>query len=508
MNNLSKSVFQLLVFVALSSSVLLADDDQFKTGQEALQKGDYPAAINALKEAVKNNKKNGEAFLLLGKAYLMVDSTDLAIATLVQARELEPTNNAVFMLLGDTYAKQKIWAAAVEQYKKVTEADSTSYEGWAKQGYANRMYRKYQDAAVAYKHALALDTNSVSALHELSMLYSRAKQWENALPYARKLALLEPDSLVVQIEYATALCKTSRWKELIPVAEAVLHQDASQADLQACLAEAYNATGQTILVVQTYLHLKSDSLSFTDLLRFAKALKSLDSLALAEKIFLKAIKKDSARCEPYYDFGTLLMKLKKYPDAIRAFEHKIACDTSSGYRFACHLNIAMSLMQLQKFTEALEHIHKALDLRPENVQAWVTLAQDLGQLEKTTEEISAYKKVIDLGTNDLNDGKYPSQVCEAERMVGVRYLIAAVDASKDKEPVKEKYLASLEYLKKALPCNPKDCALLLWIAQANQNSNIKDEAKKYYHKVIDTCPKSKEAATAAEALKGLGDEIK
>jgi tetratricopeptide (TPR) repeat protein len=229
---------------------------------------------------------------------------------------------------------------------------------------------------------------------------------------------------------------------------------------------------------------------------------------MSEKIFLKAVKKDSSKCEIYYDFGTLLMKMKKYPEAIKAFEHKIACDTSAGYQFASHLNMAMSLMQLKRFNDATPHIQKSIDLRPDNIQAWTSMAQNLGQLDKTNEEISAYKKVIDIGTSDVNEGKFTAQVCEAYKMIGVRLLIEAVDASKGKEPNKEKYAACLEYLKKALPCNPKDCQMLLWIGQANQNANIKDEAKKYYHKVIDTCPKGKEADTAKEGLKALGEEIK
>ena len=118
-----KSILRLSILVTLLSSHLIADDDQFKAGQEAFQRGDYQAAINALKDAVKRNKKNLQGYILLGRTYLMADSTDLAIATLVQARELDTSNVTVFMLIGDAYSKQKIWAAAVEQYKKVTDLD-------------------------------------------------------------------------------------------------------------------------------------------------------------------------------------------------------------------------------------------------------------------------------------------------------------------------------------------------------------------------------------------------
>ena len=69
------------------------------------------------------------------------------------------------------------------------------------------------------------------------------------------------------------------------------------------------------------------------------------------------------------------MKVKEYAKAVQMFEKKIACDTTAGYRFASHLNAAMSLMQLKQFKEAKEHVVKSIESRPDNVQAWQVLAQ-------------------------------------------------------------------------------------------------------------------------------------
>ncbi len=349
-----------------------------------------------------------------------------------------------------------------------------------------------------------MDSNNVSALRELSSLYFRSKLWANASPLFEKLIKAQPDSINYQIQYVRALSEINRDSVLIPIAEAIIKKDPAQSDIQTILAKAYNATKQTEKVIQAYAALDPASLSVDNLIRYAKALRSLEQFEKAEGIYLIAYRKDSARCDIPYDFGTLYMKLKKYPEAVKMFERKIACDTSSGYQFASHLNEAMSLMQLKKFTEAKDDIQKSIDLRPDNVQAWLTMAQDLGQLDKTTEEISAYKKVIELG-NAANpngdEGKYTPQLGESYRMVGVRLLI---DATKEKPPKKEKYIAAIPYLKKALLYSPKDCSLLLWTAQANQNANEKDEAKKYYCKVLENCPKAKEADDAKKGLEGLG----
>jgi tetratricopeptide (TPR) repeat protein len=483
---------------------LLAGDDQLKVGQDALQKGDYLTAITALREAVKNDKKNPQAYILLASALIKADSADAAVAPLFQASALDPNNATIYLLLGDAYAKQKIFAAAAEQYKKATELDSNNFNAFFKLAEGYRKARQYPLAIQAYRNVLRLDSNNVGAIHELSSLYFRGKQYANASPLLEKLVQAQPESLAYKIQYVKALSETNKDSALIPIAEEIVKKDPSQVEIQTILANAYNKTKQTEKVIKTYEALNPQSLSVDDLIRYALALRSLDSLKKAEEIFGIAYTKDSARCDIPYHFGTLLMKLKKWPEAIRMFERKLVCDTSAGYQFASHLNLAMCLMQMKKFTEAREHIQKSIDLRPDNIQAWLSMAQDLGQLEKTTEEIAAYKKVIEIG-NAANangdEGKYTAQLGEAYRMVGVRLLI---DATKDKPPKKEKYQAAVDYLKKALLYNPKDCSLLLWTAQASQNTNNKDEAKKYYCKVLENCSKAKEADDAKKGLETLG----
>lgn len=507
--NTKMNIFKTIILVVILFHRAFSGDDKLKIGREALQKGDYQTAIIALRDAVKDDKKNPEPYVLLGTALLKADSTEAALGPLFQARDLDTNNSKIFLLLGDVYSKQKIYVAAAEQYKKVTEMDPKNIEAFLKLAEAYRKARQYTLAAGAYGSVLSLDSNAVPALRELSSIYFRAKQWANACPLLARLTKAQPDSLNYQIQYVKALWEVKRYNDVISVGEKVLQKDPSLIDIQTIVADATTALGKNAEIVQAFRKLNVDSLSVDRLIHFATALKLLDSLEESEKIFLKAYRKDSTRCDIPYVFGTLYMKLKKYPEAIKMFEKKIACDTSAGYQFASHLNLAMSLMQLKKFKEAKEHILKSIDLRPENVQAWTTLAQCCGQLDQTSEEISAYKKVIDLANAAVangDEGKYNTQLGEAYRMIGVRYLIEATKIKDDQEKAKKQYGISLEYLRKAVVYNPKDCPLLLWTAQANQNCNNKDEAKKFYHKVIETCPKSKEADDARKGLIALGEK--
>jgi tetratricopeptide (TPR) repeat protein len=492
-----KQIIAILLFgLAIVPARVLADDPM-AVGKAALQKGDLQTAIVSFREAVRKDKQNVEGFILLGTALLRADSLDQAVAALVQARELAPANPAVYDMMGDAYAEQNIFAGAIEQYKHATDLDSTNIGYLLKLADANRRQRQYREAARAYLRVMGLDSGNVPASSELAKIYFRAKQWLNALPYYERLYRLQPESLNVAINFVRVLAETKRYKDLIPVAERVLKADASQSEVETMLAEAYSATGALGPAVDAYRNKNPDSLSINDLIRFAKALKALGQADSSADIYERALKKDSTRCDIFYDMGTLYMKVQRYEDAVRLFEKKIACDTMAGYQFACHLNIAMSLMQVKNFKEAKVHIKKAIEFRPDNIQAWQALAQDEAQLNEANEEREAYMKVVELATAanaNGEEGKYNKQLEEAYRMVGFQYL-------SDK-----KWLQAAETLKKALQFNQRDCQMLLWIGQAYHNAKNTAEAKKYYCKVLEMCPKAKEAKDAETGLKLMGED--
>ena len=504
MKYLQKQLFLLIVLVCVISTRSFADDPM-KVGKSALDRHDYIAAINAFRDATQDDKNNSEAFYYLGFAYFKADSADQAVAPLVQGRELAPDSAKFYDLLGDVYMKQHIVAGAVEQYRKATTLDSMKAGIYLKLAEALRKNRQYTDAVKNYISVIRLDSMNLVALTQLGNIYVRAKQWDNALPIYIRLEKQEPDSLNILTTYVTVLSKNEFWKDIVPVAEKVLARDPSNTQVQAILGEAYAKTGEAGAAIDRYRRLNLDSLRIDDLVILARAYKSVEKLDTTEMLYQRVLRKDSTRCDIYYDLGTNYMKMKKYANAVKAFEKKMACDTSTGYQYASSLNAAMSLMQLKDFAKAKEYIRKALQIKPDNVQAWTTMAQCNLQLATPSdieEAITDYKKVLDLVADDP-EGKYSDILKETYRTVGVEYLILATKEKGDQ--AKKLYITSLEYLKKAVTFDPKNCQLLLWTGQAAQNCNNKDEAKKYYCKVLSQCAKtSKEAKDAQNGLDVLG----
>jgi tetratricopeptide (TPR) repeat protein len=482
-------------------------DEPLKVGKAALEKGDLPTAISAFREAVKKDKKDPEGYLLLGTALLKADSAGTAEAALIQARELNPNNAAIYEMLGDVYVKQKLYPAAVDPYKKATELDSTKMELFIKLADAYKKTRKYTEAANAYGKVLGFDSTNVSALTEISTLFFKGKQFANAKVILTRLYRLKPDDPAVQVQYGKSLFETKDCEPLKLVAQKIHQRDPNNAEAEGWLAWAQVCTGDFKLAEDFYNKANWDSMTAKQLIEGYTVYKNLGQFEKAAKILEMAYHKDSVNCWIPYELGSTYLKIKRWSDAVAMFDKKISCDTSAGFRFASSLNAGMALLQLKKFKEAKEYILKSIEYRPDNVQAWQILAQDYGLLDQIEDEISAYKKVIDLATpanTNGEEGKYNSQLEEAYRAIGIQLLIGA---TKDKDPKtnKEKYIRAAEYIKKVLQYDPKDCDALYYVGVAGQNSNNKEEAKKYYRKFLDSCPNDKRVEEVKKHLESLGE---
>ena len=486
------AVFQAIALTLLVTALAISQTDLDK-GKQQLESGNIAKAIGFFKDFIADNETNPQGYVWLAKAYLQQDSLQKAKAELIKGRALAEASGDIYRMLGDIYMGEKAWVAAVEQYQRATEFDSTNVALYLNLAEAQTKARKYTDLARTYQRVLVLEPQNLAAVRALGTLYFRARQYPNALPLLKDLYAKQPDSIDVQYAYVKTLFETKNCSTMLPIAEALYQRDASLSDVQDMLSECYKATGALDQMIKLIVAKPAASLTTDDLVNLAKAYRSTEQYDKAIGSYEAVAAKDSTRCDILYDMGTTYMKVKNYTKAIAAFDRKIACDTASGYRFASHLNAAMSSMQLKDFKGAEEHTLASIEIRPAHVGAWLTLAQNYVQMSNLTKQRAAYKKVIELATADTTvNGKYDRQLEEAYRMEGVQELL-------DK-----RYPQAIELLTKSVQINPKHCNTVLLLAQAYHNSNNKEKATTFYCRVINTCPKGEDADIARKGLEILG----
>jgi Tfp pilus assembly protein PilF len=69
---------------------------------DLLQKGEIPAGVKALDEAIKNNPRDIEAYTLLGQTYMHVNQLDLAVEIFEAALNVDPENGEIYYMLAVT----------------------------------------------------------------------------------------------------------------------------------------------------------------------------------------------------------------------------------------------------------------------------------------------------------------------------------------------------------------------------------------------------------------------
>lgn len=500
---MKKHMINLLLAIILVVGFTLPSlaDDPVKEGIASFEKGDFPSALKSFKEAVKEDKKNTDAYIWLGKTYMKMDSLGLAESALVQARELDQKNPLIFDNLGDLYVSQKIPTAAVEQFRKAIDAGGKNSLIFMKIAEVSRKARQYKDAAEAYISVLLMDSSNTQAMRELATIYFRAKQYTNALPLYRDLIRLQPDSLAFQKNYVKCLFETKYYPDLIPVAEKIRKADSTDVEINIMLRDAYIATKKYDKALEFITAQHPDSMSTDEVVQAGKTLYELKMGVEAIKMYEIAYGRDSTRSDMFYEMAKLYNEKERYVDAVMMFDKKIESDSSPNYRWACYFQAAQSLAKMKEFKRAKEYITKSIEYKPDYIEAWPLLAQYNEALGNSAEQGAANRKIIELilkadTVKNGNSERYRTILDNTYRLEAFRLF-------NDKKPIE-----SIEYYKKALQLSPRDCKLALTIGQIYHREKKEVEAQGYYCKVIQLCPKSEEAKNAQNYLKMMGFDCK
>jgi tetratricopeptide (TPR) repeat protein len=148
----------------------LKGDDLNDAARAALDRGNFQAAVDLLKQVVAADPKHKTAWINLGRAYMGLRQYDQAI----------------------------------DAFKKQTEANPYDEFGYDSLGWVYQTERRYDDATAAYGKALEINPLSDYAHAALGGMYAEMHQYDKAAPELEKASSLKPDNALLQVSLGDA----------------------------------------------------------------------------------------------------------------------------------------------------------------------------------------------------------------------------------------------------------------------------------------------------------------
>jgi len=196
-------------------------DLHFRMGQDYFSKSDYLSALRELLQAVDLDKKNPEAYLLLGSTYYQLKRYSEAEQYLRTAIELKKGESypQAYNNLGNVYLEMARYDDAISQFEKCL--GSIFYQPNFPMVYTNMgiAYMKKGDVARAQENlmnAVKLDPNFCPAYLNLGELYGKSGKAQDAILAYQKVLDFCPATLIAaraRLYMGVKLNETGKKKE-------------------------------------------------------------------------------------------------------------------------------------------------------------------------------------------------------------------------------------------------------------------------------------------------------
>ena len=142
---------------------------------------DIPKGISQIKEAIRINAKNDQAWHTLTDIIVRHRRIKPHIPFYKSQIDKDPYNYTAWFYLGQCYNQLQEFGLAAEAFDYCTVIEETLPEGWFMKGAAMMNHKLFRDAIICLEQALVLQPKNQEAQLYLAACYEQLKDWEKAI---------------------------------------------------------------------------------------------------------------------------------------------------------------------------------------------------------------------------------------------------------------------------------------------------------------------------------------
>lgn len=429
--------------------------------------------------------KQGRAQFLAGTALALEGKGQLKEAEeiFIRARETDPNNLRVRLELGGFYERKKIPFLAVPEYKKAKELDPTNAEYHYLYGRASVGMNEFNEGLRAFVEANNVDSTFAPAYLESGRLFYRAKRYPEAVEKFQRYAALEPEDPQGQLELGRALSYSRDPGEqalAIGSLSKALEKRPEDQEILGTLCKLYSAQGaegaDSANATCTRYAAVADTLTPEERVRIGTIFASLGNTDKAVPLLESAAKEDSSQARDVnFQLGFLYFKNQDFSASVPYFERALQSDPEF---VPALMNLGLAKMQLKQNSEAVEHLRRAVALKPNDrsnaVRARIWIGQILMQMpaDSLPAALASFQEAAAVDSANA----------DAIRGAGLSYLLMDNCAN------------ALQWLGRGTQVDPEHVQGRIWLAQGYLKCKDIPKAKIEFNRALEIDPTNKQAS--------------
>lgn len=399
----------------------------FNQGQDAHEKGDFKTALKLYEEALKIAPEFPEAEFQRGNVLISLgfekeaeksfrrslelrenwvlpmvslaeiltrhSKFDEAQILLIKAIELDEKNTAAYSALAELYLKTNVSETVLKSFlQKLNSISNTDASLWAARGAIESKLGDKISAKNSLEKALRADSKNSFALSELTNILINEKNTEAALIYAQHLVKYYPNSVSSKLTLARVFAEKGNIDEAFQIIESLDERNPDVANFKNTLV-----TNSSKNVPELEKQLEKDIKNAIILGRLCILTRTTPSKAL--EYCRRASEAEPANLSHAVGFGAALVQAKQFEQAVILFRKLLTLENDN---YLVHANLATSLFELNRFSEAKTEYQWLIRNKPDLSVAYYFLAIVHDNLQEYSEAQINYQKFLQLADSKLN----------------------------------------------------------------------------------------------------------
>lgn len=370
----------------------------YDNGITSLERKEYQDAVSTFEKVKKLDSDYKDTNYNLGQAFLGLKDYEKAVDSLQSSISSSNINDEVYFLIGNAYVELKQYQDAIPYLEDAINRNPNQIESHY---YIARAYREsgnLEAATNAIIETLRLDpkylpvkdlVESIKQTHyNNGISYLKDERYSEAIASLQNVITLDPHYTAAQYNLAVAHLKLENYPRALDNLLKTISLDPRNTEAQHSLALTYLGLGQ-----------------LDNARNAAKESLSIDPNYQPAKTLLEAI-------DPTYKADSNENQLETQDTTPTETDGNTASTHTTQPRNEAHYATGIAYLDAGKIDEAINEFQKALDLKPDYVDAHLGLAKAYFQNGQLDESESLVQEVLRIDTNSQEARQLLSEIVD------------------------------------------------------------------------------------------------